>query len=69
MLSILERTGLYRTAYTGEEAATNFRLGEHNVGLWLINRLNEVSPAAYPQLLLDEARVEKQETVRVLDEG
>jgi hypothetical protein len=46
-----------QSAYKGEHAeATNFCLGEQNVGLKLIAQLDAISPIVYPQLLLEEAR-------------
>lgn len=70
LLRILEQTGLTRSAYTGEHAATNFRLGEQNIGLWLISQLETIGPTEYPQLLLDAARVRdlNKETVHVVDQ-
>ena len=67
LMTILGRCGVYGSAYTGDASATDFKLGQQNVGLWLINELEQISPTTYPQLLLDQARLEKTETVRVLD--
>ena len=69
LLSVLERCGVFRIAYTGQDSATNLRLGEQNIGLWLIARIEEVGPTEYPALLLYEAqrRANEKEGVRVLD--
>jgi hypothetical protein len=70
LLRILEQTGLFRSAYTGDLAATSLRLGEQNIGLWLIAQLETIGPTEYPQLLLDAARVRDLtgESVHVVDE-
>jgi len=70
LLMILERCGVYRNAYTGERQATDFRLGEQNVGLWLISQIEMVNPTEYPALLLDRARkmIEETASVPVVDE-
>ena len=69
LLWFLEQCGLYRTAYTSEDAATNFRLGEQSVGLRLIAKLEEIGPTEYPLLLLEAAQRKDQnkETVHVVD--
>lgn len=70
MLRILERCGLHRTAFTGDRATTDLRLGEQNIGLWLIAQIETIGPTEYPQLLLDAARVRDltRESVHVVDE-
>ena len=70
LLMILERCGMYRNAYTGEASATDFRLGEQNVGLWLIAQIETVNPTEYPALLLERARkmIEETASVPVVDE-
>lgn len=68
LLSILERCGLYRGAFTGEADATSFRLGEQNIGLWLIAQIEHVGPTEYPKLLLEAAQKKDKETVHVLDD-
>lgn len=69
LLMILERCGLYRNAYTGERPATDFRLGEQNVGLWLVAQIEAVNPTEYPMLLLERAREKTQETgIALVDE-
>jgi len=70
LLSILGRCGVYRSAFTGDEANTNKLLGEQSIGLWLIMQLEQVGPTEYPQLLLSAARDRgmTEEAVHVLDE-
>lgn len=69
ILSILERCGVYRNAYTGEREATDFRLGEQNVALWLIGQIEAVNPVEYPTLLLERARmIEERRSAAVVDE-
>lgn len=68
LLSILDMCGVYRSAYTGERAATDFRLGEQNVGLWLISQIETVSPNEYPALLLERANRAKEQRIAVVDE-
>lgn len=70
LLRIIGKCGLYNSAFTGDHAATSKRLGEQNIGLWLISELEKIGPTEYPQLLLDAARVRdlKEETVHVVDE-
>lgn len=64
VLWILEQCGVYRTAFQGDDAQTNRRLGEVNIGLRLISKLGEVSPSEYARLLLwnaQRAELEKAE--------
>lgn len=68
LISILEQCGVYRTAYTGEADATNFRLGEQNIGLWLINQIEMVGPTNYPTLLLERAKEAEEKRIAVVDE-
>lgn len=68
VMEVLGQCRLYATPFTGEPATTNLALGKQQVGLWLIDRLEQLGPSTYPQLLLDAARQEKTETVRVLDQ-
>lgn len=67
--TILERCGIYRNAYTGERGATDFRLGEQNVALWLINQIEMVGPMEYPTLLIERARLnEERRSAAVVDD-
>jgi hypothetical protein len=56
LLRILERCGIYRNAFAAEAETTSLRLGEQNVGLWLIAQLETVGPTEYPRLLLEAAQ-------------
>lgn len=67
MLQILERCGVYRSAFTGDQAATSLRLGEQNIGLWLIAQLDEVGPRTYPSLLSDRANMKEEEAHAAVD--
>lgn len=67
LLRLLERCGVYRSAFTGETEATALRLGEQNIGLWLIAQIEDVDPTEYPKLLLEAAQKRDKETVNVLD--
>lgn len=69
LLWLLGLCGVSRTAYQGDEAATNFRLGEQNIGLRLIVKLEEIGPTEYPRLLLEAAQRKdlEKETVHVVD--
>lgn len=68
LVSILERCGVYRSAYTGDNDATNFRLGEHNIGLWLVAQIETTGPMNYPTLLMERAQQKETENVSVVDE-
>lgn len=68
VLAVLGQAAIFSTAYTGDPLATAHRLGEQKVGLWLISQLEQLGPTTFPQLLLDAARQEKTENVRVLDQ-
>jgi len=67
LLRLLERCGVYRSAFTGETEATALRLGEQNIGLWLIAQIEDVDPTEYPRLLLEAAQKRDKEIVNVLD--
>lgn len=66
LLRILERCGVYRLAFTGEADATSLRLGEQNIGLWLIAQMEMVGPTEYPALLMEAAQRRDKETVNAL---
>lgn len=68
LMMILERCGIYRNAYTGERAATDFRLGEQNVGLWLIAQIEAVNPMGYATLLMEQAKQREDTSNAVVDE-
>lgn len=52
LFDMLEMCGVYDLAFTGENNATNFRLGMQEAGKRLISRLDEIDARLYPQLLL-----------------
>lgn len=53
LYAILSDCNVYQSAYAGElTAATNHALGKQTVGHSIINRLDEMDPTAYPELLL-----------------
>jgi hypothetical protein len=56
LLRILERCGVYRSAFAVEAEITAMRLGEQNIGLWLIAQMENVGPTEYPRLLLEAAQ-------------
>lgn len=56
LLSIISRCGIYASAYTGDRDATHVRIGEQNVGLWLLSMIEMVDPTAYPRMLSDVAK-------------
>lgn len=66
LISILERCGVYRSPYMGERDATNFRLGEHNIGLWLAAQIEIVGPMEYATLLVERAKMKTEESAVVL---
>lgn len=49
----LEQCAIYRDAYTGDDAATNYTLGQQASGRKLIAEIDAINPRLYPQLLLD----------------
>lgn len=52
---MLEQCSIYRDAYTGDAASTNYTLGQQSAGRRLIAKLDEIDPRFYPQLLIDIA--------------
>lgn len=61
LMLILERCGVYRNAYSGSASPTDFRLGEQNIGLWLISMISSLGPDEYPSLLRDAAQAKQDE--------
>jgi hypothetical protein len=57
LFDILELSGLYQSAFTGENNATNFTLGMQETGKRLVTRLDQIDPRFYPLLLLDRAEI------------
>lgn len=58
---MLEQCKIYRDAYTGEAASTNYVLGQQSAGRMLIGKLDEIDPQFYPQLLLAIAEIRNRE--------
>ncbi len=54
---VLEQAAIYRDAYAGDDAATNYVLGSQAVGRRLIQRLDMIDARIYPRLLLDMADI------------
>lgn len=54
---MLEQCAIYRDAYTGDAASTNYTLGQQASGRRLISKLDEIDPQFYPQLLLHIAEI------------
>lgn len=50
---VLEQAGIYRDAFSGDDAATNYILGQQAVGRKVIGMLDQIDPRTYPKLLLD----------------
>lgn len=58
---VLEQAGVYRDAFAGDDAATNYVLGQQSVGRKLIGMMDELDPRTYPKLLLDIADLKAME--------
>lgn len=58
---VLEQAGVYRDAFSGDDAATNYVLGQQSVGRKLIGMMDELDPRTYPKLLLDIADLKAME--------
>lgn len=52
---ILSLCEIYGVAFTGENNATNYRLGMQEAGKRIIGQLDALDPRFYPKLLLDVA--------------
>ena len=52
---VLEQAAIYRDAFSGQDAATNYILGQQVVGRKLIGLMDDIDPRTYPKLLLDIA--------------
>ena len=55
LFDVLDMCGIYDAAFTGDNNATNFRLGLQEAGKRLIARLDSIDGRLYPQLLLSIA--------------
>lgn len=58
---VLEQAGIYRDAFAGNDAATNYVLGSQAVGRRLIQRIDLIDARLYPRLLLDVADMREME--------
>ncbi|RCL00933.1 MAG: hypothetical protein JSC189_001026 [Candidatus Tokpelaia sp. JSC189] len=56
LLWLVEVSGVLRSPWTGDVAATQFRLGEQNMGLRLIALMGRVGEEEYPKLLVQAAQ-------------
>jgi hypothetical protein len=53
---MLEQCAIYQDAFSADHTnATNYMLGRQNAGRRLIEKLDQLDPRFYPQLLLDIA--------------
>lgn len=52
---VLEWAGVYRDPFSGDDAATNYTLGQQSIGRRVIDTLNGIDPMAYPRLMLEIA--------------
>ncbi len=68
---ILSKCEIYGAAFTGENNATNFRLGLQEAGKRVISHLDALDPRFYPKLLLDVADMKDvaRATVSVANQG
>lgn len=57
LFDVLEQCETYGLAFTGENNATNFRLGLQEAGKRVIGRLDETDQRLYPKLLLARADI------------
>lgn len=55
LMWLLTEAGLYSGLYSGESDLTHLNIGRRDLGLRLLAKLDEVSPIAYPRMLLDAA--------------
>lgn len=58
---MLEQCAIYRDAYTGDDAATNYTLGMQASGRKLIAEIDSIDPRFYPQLLLSIAEINQRD--------
>ena len=52
---VLEQAAIYRDAFSGQDGATNYTLGQQSVGRKVIGLMDDIDPRTYPKLLLDIA--------------
>ena len=58
---VLQQAAIYRDAFSGEDAATNYILGQQAVGRKVIDMMEEIDPRLYPMLLLQVADMKAME--------
>lgn len=70
LMWLLEQAGLYGSLYAVEPGLTEVNIGRRDMGLRLLSKLEEVSPIAYPRMLLDYAsdRMNAKKEPHVLDQ-
>lgn len=70
LMWLLEQAGLYASLYAVEPGLTELNIGRRDMGLRLLTKLEEVSPIAYPRMLLDYAsdRMNAKKEPHVLDQ-
>lgn len=66
---VLEQAGIYRDAFSGDDAATNYVLGSQAVGRRLIGLMDQIDARLYPRLLLDVADMREMERAAVAQDG
>lgn len=67
---VLEQASVYRDAFAGEDAPTNYTLGQQSIGRRLIGKMDELDARTYPRLLLDIADLKEMDrAVDARDEG
>ena len=54
---LLEQAAIYRDAYSGQDGATNYVLGQQSVGRKVIGLMDDIDPRTYPKLLLAMADI------------
>lgn len=54
---MLEQCAVYRDAFTGNDAATNYTLGMQAAGRRLMAKMDDIDPRMYPALLIDMASI------------
>ena len=48
---VLDQTGMFGTAYTGDSAATFYREGRRDVGLEIVAMVNQIDPYEFVRLM------------------
>lgn len=69
LMWLLDRAGLYAGLYAEDANLTHLNIGRRDIGLQLLAKMEEVSPTAYPAMLMNAATDRyNREAVHVLDE-